>query len=106
MNEEMMVMAEEIENNEVTELVPAEYHEEPETTGNGIVGKIAVGVGLAVAGAAAFVWHKTKDKREAKTIRKLEKKGYVISKAIKEEPAVEAEAEDVSEQNEEVQEEK
>lgn len=102
MNEEMMTMVEEIENNEATEL---EVYEEPVQSGNGIVGKIAVGVGLAVAGAAAFVWHKTKDKREAKTIRKLEKKGYVIYKTQNEE-VIEAEAEVVSEQNEDVQEDK
>lgn len=104
MNEELKVM-EEIETYEATEMVPAEYNEEPESTGNGIVGKIAIGVGLAVAGAGAFVWHKTKAKREERTIRKLEKKGYVISKVVAESDAVE-ESEPVSEQNEDVQEEK
>lgn len=100
MNEELMVMAEELENNEATEV---EINEEPIETGNGIVGKIAVGVVAAVVGAGAFAWYKTKAKREERTIRKLEKKGYVITK---EEPVVEVEAEIVSEQNEEVQEEK
>ena len=100
MNEELMVMVEELENNEATEV---EINEEPIETGNGVVGKIAIGIGLAVAGAGAFVWHKTKAKREERTIRKLEKKGYVITKDA---PVVEVEAEPVSESNEEVQEEK
>lgn len=102
MNEEMMTMVEEIENNEAAEL---EVYEEPVKTGNGIAGKLAVGIGIAVAGATAFVWHKTKAKREQRAIRKLEKKGYVI---YKDEPTevVEVEAEVVSEQNEDVQEDK
>lgn len=101
MNEEMMTMVEEIENNEVTDV---EVYEEPAKSGNGIVGKIVVGTAVAVAGVGALVWHKTKAKREERTIRKLEKKGYVISKV--QDDVIEVEAEVVSEQNEEVQEEK
>lgn len=97
MNEELKVMEE--QTNYEAE---AEYYEEPETTGNGIVGKIAIGAVAAVVGAGAFVYYKTKDKREQRTIRKLEKKGYVISKQIDE---VE-ESEPVSESNEDNQEEK
>lgn len=63
---------EEIENTEVVEV-----NEEPETSGNGILGLIAGG--LVVAGATAVVLHKTKAKREAKKIEKLRKKGYVIT---------------------------
>lgn len=96
MNEELKVM-EEIENNEAME---AEYHDEPVNTGNGGVGKIVFGVVAAAAGVGALVWHKTKDKREERTIRKLEKKGYVISKTVAEQTD---ESEPVSEQDEEVQ---
>ena len=99
MNEELKVM-EEIENNEVA---MTEYYEEPENTGNGIVGKIAIGAVAAVVGAGAFIYYKTKDKREERTIRKLEKKGYVISKVVDQEVE---ESEPVSESNEDVQEEK
>lgn len=99
MNEELKVM-EEIENNEVND---AEYHEEPVNTGNGVVGKVVFGVVAAAAGVTALVLHKTKDKREQRTIRNLEKKGYVISKVIADQTD---EAEPVSESDEEVQEEK
>lgn len=102
MNEEMITMVEEIENNEVTDV---EVYEEPTKSGNDIVGKIAVGAVAVGAGVAALVWHKTKAKREERAIRKLEKKGYVIYKDQPEE-AIEVEAEVVSEQNEDVQEEK
>lgn len=101
MNEEMMTMVEEIENNEVTDV---EVYEETSKSGNGIVGKIAIGVVGAVVGAGALIYYKTKDKREERTIRKLEKKGYVINKA--QDDVIEVKAEIVSEQNEEVQEEK
>ena len=63
---------EEIENTEVVEV-----NEEPETSGNGILGVIAGGLVIA-AGATAVVLHKTKSKREAKKIEKLRKKGYVV----------------------------
>ena len=63
---------EEIENTEVVEV-----NEEPETSGNGILGIIAGGL-VVVAGATAVVLHKTKAKREAKKIEKLRKKGYII----------------------------
>lgn len=104
MNEELKVM-EEIETYETTDMVPVEYNEESESTGNGIVGKIAIGVVAAAAGAGAFVWYKTKAKREERAIRKLEKKGYVISKVVAESKTVD-ETEPVPEQNEEAQEEK
>lgn len=63
---------EEIENTEIVEV-----NEEPETSGNGILGVIAGGLVIA-AGATAVVLHKTKAKREAKKIEKLRDKGYVI----------------------------
>lgn len=76
MNDEMMKTYEENENTAIS----AEVHDEPiEETGNGILGKVIIGLGIAVAATAA-VLYKTKDKREAKQIKKLEKKGYVITK--------------------------
>ena len=99
MNEELKVMEEQT-NYEATE---AEYYEEPVEAGNGIVSKIAIGAVAAVVGAGAFIYYKTKDKREQRTIRKLEKKGYVISKVVAEQAA---DSEPVSESDEEVQEEK
>lgn len=94
MNEEMKTF-EEIENTEVN------YEDmEPETSDNGIVGKVMVGLVLAVGGAAAFVWHKTADKREERAIRKLEKKGYVITKVIEDDTS----EEDVSEDMEDTEE--
>ena len=97
MNEELKVMEEQT-NYEAA----AEYNEESIETGNGIVGKVAIAAVTAVVGAGAFLYYMTKDKREQRTIRKLEKKGYVISKQIDE---VE-ESEPVSESNEDNQEEK
>lgn len=102
MNEEMMTVVEEIENDEVKEV---EVCEEPVETGNGIVGKIVVGAIVAGAGVGALIWHKTKAKREERAIRKLEKKGYVIYKTQDEE-VIDVEPEVISEQDEEVQEEK
>ena len=68
-------------------------------SGSGIVGKL-IG-GLIVAGLAAGavkLWKKTAPKREAKAIKKLEKKGYVIYKTEEDENCVcEAEFEDVTE---------
>lgn len=71
MNEEMTTM-EEIEVNEEVAV-----YDEPDTSGSGCIGKLVVG-GLAIGAAVALWFHKTKDKREAKKIKKLEKKGYVI----------------------------
>lgn len=64
------------EENEIIDLVPCE-DEEPETSGNGVLGFVLGGLAVA-AGATALVLHKTKSKREAKRIKKLEAKGYVV----------------------------
>ena len=78
MNEEIMTV---VENEEVEAVV---VDEEPEKSGKGFAGVVIAGLAIA-GGAVAYAWHKTKgkreDKREARAIRKLEAKGYVISKA-------------------------
>lgn len=71
MNEEMKTF-EEIENTE--EVV---IYEDPETSNGGCFGKLLLAA-VAVGTTVAVVLHKTKDKREAKKIEKLRKKGYVI----------------------------
>ena len=67
----------EILTNEVTEVTEV-YDMEPEVSGGGIVKVLGILGGIAAAGAAAL--YLTKDKREAKQIAKLEKKGYVVLK--------------------------
>lgn len=92
-----------MENKEVMyeEEVVTEVTENDDETrsGNGIVGKLVGGLiitGLAVG--AAKLWKKTAPRREARTIKKLEKKGYVISKPEDDEECVyDAEFEDVTE---------
>lgn len=74
MNEETMMTYEEVENTGVNEV-----YEETETSGNGNLGKIVLGVGAVVAAAVA-VAHFTKNKRREYQIKKLEKAGYVIYK--------------------------
>lgn len=73
MNEEMKTF-EEIEETEVNEV-----YDEPIESGDGILGKVLLGVGLLAAGGTA-AWVLTKNKREQHQIKKLEKKGYLISK--------------------------
>ena len=69
----------EMEAMETTE--NAEMQEPIEESGNGIVGKV-VGTVLTAAALSGGVlwWLKGKEKREAKKIEKLRKKGYVIYK--------------------------
>ena len=86
MTEEIMNF-EEIENTELVEI-----DEEPETSGKGIVGKLAIGA-LIVGGAAALIY-KNKHKFEERKIRKLEKKGYLVIRPEDEMP-VEAYSEEV-----------
>lgn len=76
MNEEMMTTME--ENTTAMEGYEG-YEETPTSSGNGVV-KFIVGAGIAAAAAGAVWWSKSKDKREAKQIEKLAKKGYVINK--------------------------
>ena len=74
MNEEMKNF-EENENTEVTEIC-----DDLETSDNGIVGKIVVGAVIVAVGAAAAFVYKNRAKIEERQIRKLEKKGYLISR--------------------------
>lgn len=60
------------ENNEVTET--------QENSGVGVAVAAVVGVGLAVAAGVTFLVYKGRDKIEARTIAKLEKKGYTVTK--------------------------
>ena len=76
MNEEMNKY-EELENEEIEEVGT---NEEPETSRGGIVGKLIVGAVAVAAGAGALLY-KNRDKLEKHRIHKLEKKGYIITKA-------------------------
>ena len=73
MNEEMITM----ENTENEIVETEQVVEVTETSSGSCLGKALLLIGGAVA-AGAVLWHKTKDKREARQIKKLEKKGYVI----------------------------
>lgn len=70
-NEEIM----EIEEMEIEEDV--EIEEEPEQSGNGILGAILATLAVGAAGTGFWLW-KTKEKRKEKRIEKLRKEGYVI----------------------------
>lgn len=94
MNEEMK----NYEANEEIEVVEVELDEEPETSGNGILGKIVIG-GLGVlATVGGVLWYKNKDKinekRKAKRIRKLEQEGYIVYKPEPSENTVNVDFED------------
>ena len=85
MNEETMTNVEETKIPETTEAY--EDYESPENSDNGLAVKAILGVG-AVLAAGVVAWRKTKDKREAWQIKRLEKKGYAVSK-IEDEKEVE-----------------
>lgn len=73
MNDEMITM----EKNENEAVETEQVIEVTETSSGSGLGKVLLAVG-SVAAVGAVLWHKTKDKREARQIKKLEKKGYVI----------------------------
>lgn len=111
-------MNEEIRNDENyevedTKYVPAETNEEQTESGSGPAIAIAVGVVGLVAGGIAAYRYKTREKREAKMVEKLKKKGYtivnpdekVIIEHVVEEEVVETTAEPVTETAEETTEE-
>ena len=76
MNEEMNKY-EELENEETEEV---EADEELENSGNRIVRGLVV-VAVAVAAGIGGLLYKNRDKLEKRQIHKLEKKGYIITKA-------------------------
>lgn len=87
-------MNENMKNFEELEVTEVEIIEEdPETSGNGVVAKVVTT--LVVGGLGAFAWVKTKGKREARTIRNLEKKGYVVMKPEDFEATEEADSKDM-----------
>jgi hypothetical protein len=68
-----------------------ETYVEPENTGGSKIGVIATCAVLGALGAgAAFVWKKTKAFRKERTIKKLEKQGYTVTKLSDEITEVEA----------------
>lgn len=75
-----------VEENEV-------YDEVPEESGNGVLGKIMLGIGAVAAVSVGALVYKNRDKLEARRIAKLEKKGYIITK-----PETEAVDEESSEE--------
>lgn len=75
MNEEMNNTFEEIENIEATEI-----GNNLETSDNGLVGKIVIGAVIVAVGATAAFVYKNRAKFEERQIRRLEKKGYLISR--------------------------
>lgn len=68
---------EEIRNYEEVAEQAMQVAEEVNPSGKGVYGWIA-GTVILVGGAAALYLNKTKDKREAKQVEKLRKKGYMI----------------------------
>lgn len=80
MNEEMNYEVTEVEANEV------EVTDMPEETGyNSLIGKIAVGACVAIAGGGIALWknrHKIKAWRNERAANKLRKKGYTVSKTV------------------------
>lgn len=77
-------MSEEIMMTNVAEVVDdtniAEAYEILEATESKGSVKVAAVVTTALIAAGAAVWHFSKDWREARQIKNLEKKGYVVSK--------------------------
>lgn len=68
---------EEIEIDEAVE----EAVEATETSGGGLSGLLGLGI-LAVGTGIAAWWYNKSGRREAREIKKLEKKGYTVTKAV------------------------
>lgn len=98
MNENINTNYEEVlENITEVEVDDAPIYVDAVTSSNkGIGVLIAVGV-AATAAAAVGIWRATKDKREERQIRKLEKKGYVITKSNKNDGPIDADYAEVDE---------
>lgn len=87
------------EENILMENVTSEVDEidNPSTSSKGgALGKIVIASSIAVAGIAAFLYN-TRNKREAKNIDKLRKKGYTIVKPVDKENHIEVDSEDSEE---------
>lgn len=52
-----------------------------ENSGGNVLVKFVVGLGLTVIGVGGAIIYKNRDKLEARQIKKLEKKGYIVRKA-------------------------
>lgn len=65
---------------EMNAMEVVENIEAPVNSGNGIMGAVVAGVGIAVVGAVGAFVYKNRDRFEARKIEKLKKKGYVIYK--------------------------
>lgn len=87
---------EEIRNYEEVTEQAMEMAQEVEPSGKGVIGFVA-GAAVLVGGAVVLYAHKTKDKREAKQVEKLRKKGYVIYEPEVEEPISEEDCESTEE---------
>lgn len=87
---------EEIRNYEEVTEQAMEMAQEANPSGKGVIGFVA-GAVVLVGGAAVLYARKTKDKREAKQVEKLRKKGYVIYEPVVEEPVSEEDCEDLEE---------
>lgn len=83
---------EELRNEEIMETT--EVEKELENSGNGLLGKALIGLGVAAVGGTAYLLYKGKDKLEERRIRKMEKKGYTVIKPVVDTDEVEVEFED------------
>ena len=95
--EENEIRTEEFNENEETEV-----YVEPETSGKGTFGKIAIGASIlgGLGAIAAFIYKKNRKSIEERRIRKLERKGYIIQRPIdvdSNENVFDAEVEDTNE---------
>ena len=68
-------------NENVVEEVMENCEVNPSTSGNGVIGVIVAGVGLAVAAGIGFLAYKNRHRIEERKIASLKKKGYVIYKS-------------------------
>lgn len=89
---------ENIMNEELDVTTDMEIDEYTETSGDGLIGKVVVGT--VFAAAAGFAAWKFRDKVDAWKIKRLEKKGYVVTK-VSDEQIHEGEYRDCSEDEDE-----
>lgn len=89
-HEELFETAVENEGLEIDEVT----YMEPEEESSSSISKIAIGIGLAVVGAAGVAWVKTKKLREERTIKRLEKAGYMVVPTVDVKEVVEVDVEE------------